>query len=119
MTTTLDSVESAAKQFPVAHTKLFRRLSESVGCNVEVVEENGDVFYGLLDSFEMSRSYVILTLKTTKGLQFMNFHHVRYLRVASGRVSVPYRPSLDEPTELDLVGMEDSARQKPIFGSDP
>jgi len=68
-----------------AYSKLHRRLSESVGCDVEIVTDSGDVFYGLLDSFEMSKSYVILALKASKGLQFMNFGHIRYFRVASLR----------------------------------
>jgi len=77
-------------------SKLLRRLSESVGCEVEVVEDNGDVFNGLLDSFEMSNSYIILTLQDAKGLQFMNFHHVRYMRVVGGRKTAPLRQESSE-----------------------
>jgi len=114
----LDTVELSTRQFPVAHSKLFRRLSESVGCNVEVVEDNGDVFYGLLDSFEMSKSYVILTLKAAKGLQFMNFQHVRYLRVAGSRVPVPYRSGLEDSVGFEASGVDDSTRRKPELNND-
>jgi len=114
----LDTAEIPAKEFPVGHSKLFRRLSESVGCNVEVVGDNGDVLYGLLDSFEMSKTYVILTLKAAKGLQFVNFHHLRYVRVASGRVTVPYRASLDDSVGVEAGGVDESSRGKNDLSND-
>lgn len=114
----MDAVEIPAREFSLGHSKLFRRLSESVGCNVEVVEDNGDVFYGLLDSFEMSKNYVILTLKAVKGLQFMNFNHVRHMRVASGRVTVPYKPSLEDSVNFDPGGVDESSRRKPSLSNE-